>query len=86
MASYRVEWKRAAVKELKRLPADVIARVVRAVGELSANPFPPGVVKPAGAQYTYRLRIGDYRVVYTVEASVLLVEIVRVRHRSDAYR
>ena len=86
MASYRVEWKRAAVKELKRLPADVIARVARAVGGLSANPFPPDVVKLAGAQYTYRLRIGDYRVVYTVEASVLLVEIVRVRHRSDAYR
>lgn len=86
MASYRIEWKRSALKELKRLPADVIARVVRAVGELSANPFPPGVVKLAGAQYTYRLRIGDYRVVYTVDASVLVVEIVRVRHRSDAYR
>ncbi len=41
MASYRIEWKRSAVKELKRLPVEVIARIVKAVEGLSANPFPP---------------------------------------------
>jgi mRNA interferase RelE/StbE len=86
MASYRIEWKRSAVKELKRLPVEVIARIVKAVEGLSANPFPAGLVKLAGALTTYRIRIGDYRVVYSVDESVLVVEIVRVRHRKDVYR
>lgn len=86
MASYRIEWKPSATKELKRLPRDVIPRVVRAVGELATNPLPQGAVKLKGSQSTYRIRVGDYRVIYTVIAEVLMIEIVRVRHRRDAYR
>lgn len=86
MASYLIEWKPSAAKELKRLPRDVIPRVVAAVGDLAANPFPQGNAKLKGSQFTYRIRIGDYRVIYTVEAERLVIEIVRVRHRRDAYR
>lgn len=85
MASYRIEWKRSATKELRRLPSEAIARIVRAVEELANKPLPSGVKKLGGTQHTYRIQIGDYRVVYTVESSVLLIEIIRVAHRKDVY-
>lgn len=84
--SYRIEWKRSAVKELKDLPGHIVARIIAVVDDLSINPFPYGVKKLSGSEHTYRIRVGDYRVVYTVETALLLIEIVRVRHRRDAYR
>jgi mRNA interferase RelE/StbE len=86
MAYYRIEWKPSAAKELKRLPRDQIPRIVTAVEALASNAFPQGVVPLKGSRHTYRLRVGDYRVVYTVEDDVLRIEIVRVRHRRDVYR
>lgn len=86
MASYRIEWKRSATKELKRLSRDVIPRVLQAVEDLASAPYPPGAVKLRGTDHTYRLRVGDYRILYLVEEAVLRIEIVRVRHRSDVYR
>lgn len=86
MASYRIEWKSSAAKELKRLPRDIIPRVVDAVGRLASDPFPSGAAKLKGSQQTYRIRVGDYRVVYTVANDVLVIEIVRVRYRRDVYR
>lgn len=86
MASYQVEWKRSARKELRRLPQDVIRRVIEAVDQLAQTPFPAGAIKLSGAEHTYRLRVGEYRVIYTVEQNILFIEIIRVRHRRDAYR
>ena len=85
MDSYRIEWKRSATKELRSLPTHMVQRIVTAVTQLSANPFPPGVRKLAGTQHTYRIREGDYRVVYTVTASTLVIEIIRVTHRKEVY-
>jgi mRNA interferase RelE/StbE len=53
---------------------------------LAENPFPPGCRKLQGSRDAYRIRVGDYRVVYEVATGRLLVEIVRVRHRKDVYR
>lgn len=86
MASYKIEWKNSAYKELQKLPQLTITRVVAAVSDLSDDPFPHGVKKLVGSEYSYRIRIGDYRVVYEVFENRLVVEIVRVRHRKDAYR
>ncbi|MBX7253804.1 MAG: type II toxin-antitoxin system RelE/ParE family toxin [Candidatus Promineofilum sp.] len=86
MASYRIEWKSSAARELKRLPRDIIPRIVAAVDALAANAFPQGVVRLKGSQHTYRIRVGDYRVIYTVEDDALRIEIVRVGHRRDVYR
>ena len=85
MASFRVEWKKSTKKDLRKLPASVVERVVEAVGLLSANPFPQGVEKLSGAEHSYRIRLGDYRVVYNVFREWKLVEIQRVRHRKDVY-
>ncbi len=86
MASYTIEWKRSAVKELKQLPQDAIARIVKAVEQLSANPYPAGVKKLIGSEHTYRLRVGTYRVVYTLQANVLVITVIRVGHRKDVYK
>ncbi len=85
MASYTIEWKRSAVKELRVLPKDAVARILTAVEQLSVNPYPVGVRKLLGAEHTYRVREGDYRVVYTIIASSLIIEVIRVGHRKDVY-
>jgi mRNA interferase RelE/StbE len=86
MASFQIEWKRSALKELQKLPRQTISKIVSAVGDLAEQPFPPGMRKLVGTEHTYRLRVGDYRVIYDVFQSKLTVEIVRIRHRKDAYK
>jgi len=85
MDSYKIEWKRSAIKELKGLPKEVVPRIVKEIGELSMNPYPHGVKKLSGSEHTYRIRQGSYRVVYTVTKATSVVEIVRVGHRKDVY-
>ena len=86
MASYRIDWKKSARKELRKLPANMIPRIVEAVETLSENPFPIGSRKLMGAEQTWRIRVGSYRVIYTVFSSLLVIEIVRTAHRKDVYR
>jgi mRNA interferase RelE/StbE len=86
MASYKVEWKNSAYKELQKLPRPIITRVVAAVSVLANEPLPHGVKKLVGSEFSYRIRIGDYRVVYEVFESRLIIEIIRLRHRKDVYR
>ncbi|MEI6862024.1 MAG: type II toxin-antitoxin system RelE/ParE family toxin [Verrucomicrobiota bacterium] len=57
-----------------------------AVAQLAIEPFPHGSQKLAGSEHTYRIRIGDYRVIYEVLTELRRVEIQRVRHRKDVYR
>ena len=85
MASFSVEWKRSAQKELKSLDRQAIPRIVDAVEALETDPYPLGSRKLVGSEHTYRIRIGDYRVIYNVMASQLVIEIIRVRHRKEAY-
>ncbi|HKC63738.1 MAG TPA: type II toxin-antitoxin system RelE/ParE family toxin [Pyrinomonadaceae bacterium] len=85
MASYKIEWKRSAVRELRDFPRDVVKRILNAVEQLSENPFPAGVRKLVGSEHTYRVREGNYRIIYTVTPSSLVVEVIRVGHRKDVY-
>jgi mRNA interferase RelE/StbE len=84
--AFLIEWKKSTKKDLRKLPATVVDRIVEAVEELAKNPFPHGVEKLAGSECAYRIRIGDYRVVFEVVVESKLVEIQRVRHRKDVYR
>lgn len=86
MATYQIEWKASALHELKAIDRQIVPRLVSAIGLLAENPFPPGVRKLRGGENTYRLRVGDYRVLYEVHPSSIRVLIVRVRHRKDVYR
>ncbi|HUX40354.1 MAG TPA: type II toxin-antitoxin system RelE/ParE family toxin [Rectinemataceae bacterium] len=86
MASYSIEWKASAAKELRKLPKPVIARILAAVETLVVNPRSDGVRKLTDTESTYRIRIGDYRVVYNVYDRKLIIEVIRVRDRKDAYQ
>ena len=83
---YRVVIMPAARKALERLPLDVCLRVNRAIQALAEAPRPHGCAKLSGAVDLYRVRVGDYRVVYRIEDRVLTVLIVRIGHRGDVYR
>jgi mRNA interferase RelE/StbE len=83
--AYTVEFKPAAAREFRKLPRDMQLRVATAIGRLSDEPRPPGVRKLAGSDDVYRVRVGDYRIIYSVRDKLLLVIVMRVRHRSNAY-
>jgi len=84
MASYKIEVKPSASKELEKLPREMIPRVVAVIRDLAENPYPQGVKKLAGFERTYRIRVGDYRILYDIFKKKLVIEIIRVRHRKDA--
>ncbi len=86
MDEYRIVFARSARKELLSLRAPVGERVLRRIERLSAAPRPRGCRKLVGAVNLWRLRVGDYRVVYAIDDERRLVDIIAVRHRSDAYR
>lgn len=86
MASFRLEWRASVHKDLRKLSPDINARPVAVVTSLICNPFPSGIKKIAGCEHTYRIRNGDYRIIYEVITSQSLVVVQRVRHRKDAYR
>jgi mRNA interferase RelE/StbE len=86
MVSYRVEFRGAAERELRRIDRQTIPRLIEAIRSLAEEPRPAGTRKLAGSEQAYRIRVGDYRVVYTVDDEAKLVSIDRVRHRREAYR
>ena len=86
MALFEVVWRASAERELRKLPRDVIAKVVEIASSLAFNPRPNGAVKLAGAEHTWRVRSGDYRLVYSIIGNTLTVEVVKVAHRREVYR
>lgn len=85
MGRYSVELKPSARKELERLPGRVIERIFPRLEALENEPRPAGCKKLKGGQDEWRIRVGDYRVVYTVDDVKLRVSVTRVRHRSEVY-
>ena len=86
MATYHIEWKKSALRELKRLDRKIIPRIISTVESLSKNPFPSGIRKLQGADNTYRVRVGEYRIIYEILDIRVVIVILRVRHRKEAYR
>ncbi|HVS20667.1 MAG TPA: type II toxin-antitoxin system RelE/ParE family toxin [Pyrinomonadaceae bacterium] len=83
---YRVFLARSAEKDLGRLSPDVHDRVIAAIHRLARNPRPPGCRKLVGADNDWRIRVGDYRVVYEIADTLRVVRVNRVRHRREVYR
>jgi mRNA interferase RelE/StbE len=83
--SFRVEVRRSAEKELGRLATQAQQRIAVALLGLAEEPLPPGVKKLKGS-HAYRIRIGDYRVLYTVDAEKQEVCVVAIGHRKEVYR
>jgi len=85
MAKYKVEIRRSAAKEIKKLPADAVKKIMEKIAALADNPRPPGALKLSGDE-KYRLRTGAYRILYNIEDDVLTVYVVKAGHRRDVYR
>ena len=82
---YTVRLKRSAERELRRLPRDNIPRILSRMQQLASQPRPPGCKKLTDEE-EYRVRQGDFRILYTVDDQQRLVEVVKIAHRREVYR
>jgi mRNA interferase RelE/StbE len=84
---YAITISQSALKELQRLQKPTVKKIERAITELANNPRPAGVKKLKGnTEDLYRIRSGDYRVVYSIEDEIKVVDIRKIGHRKDIYR
>jgi mRNA interferase RelE/StbE len=85
VASYVVEVKPSARKELEGLPNNVLARVVRKMESLGGSPRPAGCKKLKGYKDLWRIRVGDWRILYIIDDGAKLVNVTRIAHRREVY-
>lgn len=86
MAEYSIVFARSARRELEQLDALIARRIISRIEALGSTPRPRGCVKLQGANDLWRIRVSDYRVIYSIDDRAHVVDISAVRHRSDAYR
>ena len=85
MTRYSVELTSAAAKRVRKLDAPARVRVLRALAGLADEPRPSGVKKLVGTDNAWRIRVGDYRVIYEIDDGIVVVVVFRVAHRRDVY-
>jgi mRNA interferase RelE/StbE len=85
MAEYAITFARSARRELEALEAKVVVRIFQRIEALGEEQRPPGCKKLAGSKSLWRIRVGDYRVVYAIHDHNQAVDVVAVRHRKDVY-
>lgn len=86
MKKYSIVFSRRAEKDILRLPASAVERIIPEITALEENPRPHGCKKLKGYDDLWRIRIGDYRVIYAIEDIILLVDIREVGNRKDVYK
>ena len=84
--TYRIEFAKPAAKQFKAIPLQEQQRLKPKIDALANEPRPSGMVKLAGEDDLYRIRVGNYRIIYAIEDDQLLVLVVKVGHRRDVYR
>lgn len=84
--TWSIRYKRQAEKTLDALDPVIRRRILAAIGNLAANPKTAANVKSLQSQPAFRLRVGDWRILYTLEQEILTILIIRIAHRRDAYR
>lgn len=85
MAKYKIRIKPSAVKELEKLPKKALQKIVTKIKSLSDDPRSPGCEKLSGEE-KYRIRQGNYRIVYAIEDDILVIFVVKIGHRRDVYK
>jgi mRNA interferase RelE/StbE len=85
MDEYLIVFARSARKELEALPNAIALRVLARIELLATEPRPRGCRKLSGSDDYWRIRVGDYRILYSIDDSELLIDVAAVRHRKDAY-
>ena len=84
--SYEILFTRSAQKELNNLPQKIGDRILKKIDVLAENPRPSGCKKLEVSENTYRLRVSDYRIIYSIFDRQLIVEIIKIDHRKQVYR
>lgn len=83
---YTIQWAPRALRDLKSLDHSIQKRVSKHIDSLQTDPRSAGCKKMEGMDGVYRLRIGDYRIIYQIKDSMLLVLVLKIGHRRDIYR
>jgi mRNA interferase RelE/StbE len=86
MANYKISISLSAEKKLKKIPKKDLKKVIEKIQSLSITPFPQGCRKLSGEENIYRVRQGNYRVIYEVENKQLVILILKIGHRKDVYQ
>lgn len=85
MANYKVEITSSAKTEIKKLDKKAVKRIVEKLESLANDPYPDGC-KKLRSDLGYRIRVGDYRIIYDIDHANSVVKVSRIRHRKDAYK
>ena len=86
MVCFTITWRKSTRKDLRKIPPGEVVKIIGAVEDLARNPFPDGHKKLAATQHAYRIRVGNYRVLYEVLGHILTIDVIKVAHRKDVYR
>jgi mRNA interferase RelE/StbE len=86
MASFRIEFTRSATKDLRAVDRQWVARIMVAIERLADDAIPIGCKKLVGSEHSFRIRVGDYRVIYDLQNESLVISVIRIRHRREVYR
>ena len=84
--AYKIEFSKSARKQFDALPIPVQDKLEKKIDDLAHNPRPQGVVKLTNEDNLYRIRAGDYRVIYQIQDKILLILVVKIGHRREIYR
>jgi len=85
MDSYKIKWDAKALKELDKLPEKRVIQILQKITALSKNPYIGKALKGAFQNY-YRLRVGDFRIIYSIKKKILVVVILQIGNRTDIYK
>jgi mRNA interferase RelE/StbE len=85
MARFELRFRTSVAKDLRGIPKPILARILGRIEALRDDPRPPGCEKLTGREL-YRVRQGDWRIVYSVDDDRIVVEVIRVGHRGEVYR
>ena len=83
---YKVEFSNSAKKDLEKVSSIYLVPVSSHIKNLSENPRPFGSAKLAGSKNHYRIRVGVYRIIYSIKENILVVEVIKIDHRRNVYR
>jgi len=83
---YVVRFSRSVAKDIRRIPSATVDRIQKVFDALAQNPFPSGAEPISGYEHHFRVRVGNYRIIYAVSSDIRIVLIIKIGHRKDVYR
>ena len=83
---FEIVLKKSVLKDIKRIPRRILENIQERIASLATDPIPSGAEPIQGYKDHYRIRIGQYRVVYEVTSTIRIITVIRIGHRKDVYR